>query len=161
MAGYEEAEPPPETEDAELPDAELPPSMQKIRDIEQRISSVQSIIYQLILDWCNLYAAVLPHERRIQGMQILTSASLVLAYTRSALDQISLFQYVMCQQLIGKAMEENRLLMELLGTLQREVKQLSSLFAARMDSLRTIDPTLAKLAEDFQLLQNQGDPEDF
>ncbi|MBQ4480290.1 MAG: hypothetical protein II943_06600 [Victivallales bacterium] len=118
-----------------IPDEELPPQLRLMRQTEQHILLVQNSVYQLLCDWCNLYGAVLPPERRTAGLQVLMVASLMLGNMRSCLDQMACFQFAMALQLSIRGEHYCKALFDLINELGSALPNLSALLSSRVSVL--------------------------
>lgn len=141
-----------------VPDEELPPQLRLMRRTEQHILLTQNSVYQLLCDWCNLYAAVIPAQSRPAAMQILMLAAMLLANLRSCTDQMATFQFGMALQLCRRGLELGNAMLKQLQTLQRELPGISELLNERLPVLQTAIlqlPEVEKLLQ--QLLETPSD----
>lgn len=142
-----------------IPDEELPPQLRLMRQTEQHILLTQNSIYQLVCDWCNLYAAVIPAESRLTAIQILMLASGLLANMRSCLEQMACFQFGMALQLCKRGIQQGVELMKQLREIHNSVPGLSSLLKERLPVLNS---AVEQLVEVEKLLNQLMDtPQDF
>lgn len=137
-----------------IPDEELPPQLRLMRQTEQQILLVQNSVYQFLCDWCNLYAAVLPPERRPDGLQVLMAASLMLGNMRSCIDQMACFQFEMAMQLSFRGEHYCKTLVELTNALRKALPSLSALLSSRVSIL---EQNLRLFKEIQQLLKQLPD----
>ena len=136
-------------EAANIPDEELPPQLRMMRQTEQHILLVQNSVYQLMCDWCNLYAAVLPPARRRDGLQVLMFSSLMLGNMRSCMDQMACFQFGMALQLSIRGCQLCKVLFRLIQKLAHDLPSLSALLTERVKALQN---TLQSFADIQRLL---------
>ncbi|MBO4620595.1 MAG: hypothetical protein J5654_10860 [Victivallales bacterium] len=142
-----------------IPDEELPPQLRLMRQTEQHILLTQNSVYQLLCDWCNLYAAVIPAEFRRNALQTLMLAAGLLGNMRSCLDQLGCFQFGMALQLCRRALQQGTTMLEQLQTIQQDIPGLAPLLKERLPVLQT---AVQQLPDVERLLTQLIDtPQDF
>ena len=142
-----------------IPDEELPPQLRLMRQTEQHILLTQNSVYQLLCDWCNLYAAVIPAESRGTAIQTLMLAAGLLGNMRSCLEQMACFQFGMALQLCRRSLRLGGTLLEQLQSLQHSLPGLASLLKERIPVLQTAVQQLPDVER--LLLQLLETPQDF
>ena len=152
QADLEDMEPPGEMDEPpNIPDEELPPQLRMMRQTEQHILLVQNSVYQLMCDWSNLYSAILPPNRRKEGLQVLMLSSLMLGNMRSCLDQMGCFQFGMALQLSFRGHQLCEELFKLIQKLDHELPNLSTLLSSR---IKLLEDNLRSFEEIHRLLKS-------
>jgi hypothetical protein len=139
-------------------DGHLPEEITLMRTLSQNGRMMSSRIYQLMFDWCNLYAIVLPDGKRREGIQTLGLLALLLANISSSLDQLSCFQIEMAINLCQRARKTNQDLCQMLAALTNVSQPLREVIAPRLRSLQQLDNTLQKHIDNCRRLGEQQRP---
>ncbi len=113
-----------------------------LQHAEQIANSVHCALYHLMLDWCNIYAMVLPLDLRRPGLQTLVLLGQCIGYITSAADQLSCHQFIMCASLADKCLANCTRVEGLLGKMAGRANTMKQVMAYRLPPLHTAKENL-------------------